>query len=58
MDATVGGERGGGRRIPAHPYLARQMSDYKFRKPLKGSKSGVRVEISTYPTCLLVILTT
>ena len=39
-----------------HPYLARQMSDYRFRKPLKGSNSGVHAEISTYPACLLAIL--
>ena len=39
-----------------HPYLARQMSDYGFRKPLRGLNSGVRAEISTYPACLLAIL--
>ena len=32
------------------------MSDYGFRKPLRGSNSRVRAEISTYPACLLVIL--
>ena len=32
------------------------MSDYGIRKPLRGSNSGVRVEISTYPACLLAIL--
>ena len=32
------------------------MSDYGFRKPLKGSNSGVRAEISTYPACLLAVL--
>ena len=39
-----------------HPYLARQVSDYGIRKPLRGSNSGVRAEISTYPACLLAIL--
>ena len=46
--------RGGG--FPTHPYLARQMSDFGFRKPLIGLNSGVRAEISTYPACLLAIL--
>ena len=32
------------------------MSDYGFRKPLRGLNSGVRAEISTYLACLLVIL--
>lgn len=39
-----------------HPYLGRQMSDLGIRKPLRGSNSGVRAEISTYPACLLAIL--
>ena len=34
MDATVGGERSGGRQIPAHPYLVRQMSDFGFQQTL------------------------
>ena len=34
MDAMVGEEQGGGRRIPVHPYLARQMSDFWFRQTL------------------------
>ena len=34
MDAMVGEEQGGGRRIPAHPYLARQMLDFGFRQTL------------------------
>ena len=34
MDAIVGEEQGGGRQIPAHPYLARQMSDFGFRQTL------------------------
>ena len=29
---------------------------FGFRKPLIGSNSGVRAEISTYPACLLTIL--
>ena len=32
MDAMVGDEEGGGRRIPTHPYLACQMSDIGFRQ--------------------------
>ena len=34
MDAMVGEEQDGGRRIPAHPYLARQLSDVVFRQTL------------------------
>ena len=34
MDAMVGEEQGGGRRIPANPYLAHQMSDFGFRQTL------------------------
>ena len=41
---------------PTHLYLVRQMSDYGIHKPLRGSNSGVRAEISTYPACLLAIL--
>ena len=33
------------------------VSDFGFRKPLRGLNSRVRAEISTYPACLLVILT-
>src|SRR4051812_27215316 len=40
MDATVGGERSGGRQIPTHPYLARQMSDHGFRHTLKDRTLG------------------
>ena len=40
MDATVGGERCGGRRTPAHPYLARQMLDFGFRQTLKVRTLG------------------
>ena len=39
-----------------HPYLARQMSDFGIRHPLRGSNSGVRAEISACPACLLGIL--
>ena len=35
MDETDGETQGAGRRIPVHPYLARQMSDFGFRKTLK-----------------------
>ena len=45
-----------GREDPTHPYLARQMSDFGFRKPLICFNSGVCAEISTYPACLLAIL--
>ena len=39
MSVMVGRERsgekqGGGRRIPVHPYLARQMPDFGFRQTL------------------------
>ena len=40
MGVMVGGERGGGRRIPAHPYLARQMSDFGFRQTLEVRTLG------------------
>ena len=36
-----------------HPYLGRQMSDSGFRRPLRGSNSGVRVKHSPFPVCLL-----
>ena len=39
-----------------HPYLGRQMSDYGFRKPLRGSNTRVCAEISFYPAYLLAIL--
>ena len=39
-----------------HPYLARQMSDLGIHKPLRGSNTRVRVEISPYPACLIAIL--
>ena len=29
-----------GREDPTHPYLARQISHFRFRKPLRGSNSG------------------
>ena len=32
------------------------LSDYGFRKPVRGLNSGVRAEISTYPAYLLAIL--
>ena len=41
-----------------HPYLARQMSDFGFRGPLRGSNSGVRAKNSSSPVCLLANLTT
>ena len=40
MDAMVGEEQGDGRRIPAHPYLARQMSDFGFRQTLEVRTLG------------------
>ena len=33
------------------------LSDYGIHKPLRGSNSEVRAEISTYPACQLAILT-
>ena len=36
------------REDPTNPYLARQMSDFGFCKPLRGLNSGVHAEISTY----------
>jgi len=48
-----GGESTDEREVPMHPYLACQMSDFGFRKPLRGSNSRVRAEISTSPVCLL-----
>ena len=44
------------KEIPMHPYLALQMSDLGIWQPLRGSNSGERAEISTYPACLLTIL--
>lgn len=35
--------------------MVTKLSDFWFRKPLIGSNSGVRAEISTYPACLLAI---
>src|SRR3954465_12128840 len=40
MDAAAGGGRSGGRQIPAHPYLARPMSDHGFRQTLKVRTLG------------------
>ena len=40
MGVMVGRERGGGRRILAHPYPARQMSDFGFRQTLKVRTLG------------------
>ena len=40
MDAMVGEERDDGRQIPAHPYLARQMSDFGFRQTLEVRTLG------------------
>ena len=37
---------------PTHPYLACQMSDFRFRQPLRGSNSGVRAKNSTSLVCL------
>ena len=50
------GESTDGREVPTHPYPARQMLDFGFRKPLRGSNSGVHAEISTSPVCLLANL--
>src|SRR3954468_23424847 len=52
MDATVGGERSGGRQIPAHPYLARQMSDFGFRQPLRFELWGACGDYALYLSVL------
>src|SRR3954470_16881017 len=51
MDATVGGERGGGKRIPAHPYLARQMSDFGFEQTVEVRTLGCARRLRLLPTC-------
>src|SRR4051812_40124937 len=51
MDAIVGGERSGGRRIPAHPYLARQMSDFGFLQTLEVRTLGCARRLRLLPTC-------
>ena len=45
MDATNDGTRNSGRKILAHPYLARQMVDIGFWQNPYGSNSGVHVKI-------------
>src|SRR4051812_37590640 len=51
MDAMVGGEWGSGRRIPAHPYLACQMSDFGFRQTLEVRALGCARRLRLLPTC-------
>ena len=51
MGVMVGGERGGGRRIPAHPYLARQMLDFGFRQTLEVRTLGCARRFRLLPTC-------
>ena len=48
-ERDFGGERGGGRRIPAHPYLAREMSDFGFRQTLKVRTLGCTRSLSFPP---------
>ena len=50
------GTRSDERKASVHPYLARQMSDFRIRQPVRGSNTGVCAEISTCPSCLLAIL--
>ena len=50
MSAMVGGEWGGGRRIPAHPYLASQMSDFGFRQTLVVRTLGCVRRFRLLPT--------
>ena len=38
-----------GKEAPAHPYLARQMSDHGFQQNPQGSNTRVRAEISSLP---------
>lgn len=49
----TGDESTGGREAPTHPYLVRQMSDFVFCRPLRGSNSGVHAKNSTSLVCLL-----
>ena len=51
MDAMVGEEQGDGRRIPAHPYLARQMSDFGFQQTLEVRTLGCAWRLRPLPTC-------
>ena len=51
MDVMVGEEQGGGRQIPAHPYLARQMSDFGFRQTLEVRTLGCARRFNPLPTC-------
>src|SRR4051812_1385803 len=53
MDAMVRGERGGGRRIPVHPYPARQMLDFGFRQTLEVRTLGCARRFRLLPTCTL-----
>src|SRR3954468_18166151 len=55
MDATVGGEWSGGRQMPAHPYLARQMSDHGFRQTLKVRTLGCARRLCPLPLRLAKI---
>src|SRR3954463_13603255 len=55
MDATVGGQRSGGRQILAHPYLARQMSDLGFRLTLKVRTLGCARRLCPLPLRLAKI---
>ena len=50
MDATGGETQGGGRRIPVHPYLARQMSDFGFWQTLKVRTLGCARRSNLLPT--------
>ena len=51
MDAMVGEERDDGMQIPAHPYLARQMSDFGFRQTLEVRTLGCARRFRLLPTC-------
>ena len=51
MVATVGEEQGDGRRIPEHPYLARQMSDLGFQQTLEVRTLGCTRRFRLLPTC-------
>ena len=51
MDATVGEEQGDERRIPVHPYLARQMSDLGFWQTLEVRTLGCARRFRPLPTC-------
>ena len=49
METTEQLDANDGKEAPAHPYLARQMSDHGFRQNPQGSNTGVHAKISLLP---------